>query len=255
MELSTAWFNYVNRLSGIDKAATQRMGEFVGSISNFSISNVEHMSLLIQEAYAVSSVYGEAAATLAAEMYDALGLASGMFLDPAEIAETASLAQVEWTVKGAAKTLNPSEVASAVGRLVKKAGVDTVLQNAKRDGAEVAWVPSGDTCAYCIALAGRGWRNADNSYKEHIHSNCDCTLATRFNEKTSIKGYDPQKYEDMYYSADLEGEAPTSKNRINALRREFYAKNKEEINANKRINYAERKARLNSSEAEEILVN
>ena len=86
MELTTAWVNYVNRLSAIDKAATNRLGEMVGKIPNFSFENPEHMALLVNEAYAVSNVYGEAAATLAAEMYDAIGLASGMFLDPAELA-------------------------------------------------------------------------------------------------------------------------------------------------------------------------
>lgn len=255
MELSTAWVKYVNRLSAIDKLATQKMGEVIGSIANFDFGNPEHMAVLIYEAYRISTTYGEAAATLAAEMYDAIGLASGMFLDPAEVAATARIAQVDWTVRGAAKTQNVHEVASAVGRLVKKAGVDTMLQNAKRDGAEVAWVPNGDTCAFCITLASRGWRDADSSYQEHIHSNCDCTLATRFNNQTSIKGYDPRKYEDMYYGADLDGQKATAKNRVNALRREFYAKNKEEINAQKRMNYAERKERLNSSEAEEINVN
>lgn len=255
MELSTAWVKYVNRLSAIDKLATQKMGEVIGSIANFDFGNPEHMAVLIYEAYRISTTYGEAAAALAAEMYDAIGLVSGMFLDPAEVAATARIAQVDWTVRGAAKTQNVHEVASAVGRLVKKAGVDTMLQNAKRDGAEVAWVPNGDTCAFCIALASRGWRDADSSYQEHIHSNCDCTLATRFNNQTSIKGYDPRKYEDMYYGADLDGQKATAKNRVNALRREFYAKNKEEINAQKRMNYAERKERLNSSEAEEINVN
>lgn len=255
MELSTAWVKYVNRLSAIDKLATDKMGEVISSIANFDFGNPEHMAVLIYEAYRISTTYGEAAATLAAEMYDAIGLASGMFLDPAEVAATARIAQVDWTVRGAAKTQNVHEVASAVGRLVKKAGVDTMLQNAKRDGAEVAWVPNGDTCAFCITLASRGWRDADSSYQEHIHSNCDCTLATRFNNQTSIKGYDPRKYEDMYYGADLDGQKATAKNRINALRREFYAKNKEEINAQKRMNYAERKERLNSSEAEEINVN
>lgn len=255
MELSTAWVKYVNRLSAIDKLATDKMGEVISSIANFDFGNPEHMAVLIYEAYRISTTYGEAAGTLAAEMYDAIGLASGMFLDPAEVAATARLAQVDWTVRGAAKTQNKKEVASAVGRLVKKVGVDTVLQNARRDGAEVAWVPNGDTCAFCIALASRGWRDADSSYQEHIHSNCDCTLATRFNNQTSIKGYDPRRYEDMYYGADLDGHPATAKNRINALRREFYAKNKDEINAQKRMAYAERRELLNSSEAEETDVN
>lgn len=260
MELTTAWVKYVNRLSDIDATATDKIAKFLTDFqniggSNFNYSNPKHMQALIDYAYGVSTTYGEAAAALACEMYDAVGLESGLFLDPAMPVDPADFQAVASTIVDAAGPRNDKIVASRVGRLVKKSGIDTVLQNAKRDGAEVAWVPSGDTCAFCIALASRGWRPADNSYQEHIHSNCNCTLATRFNNKTSIKGYDPRKYEDMYYGADLDGEKPTGKNRINAMRREFYAKNKEEINANKRMNYAERKERLNSSQAEEINVN
>jgi hypothetical protein len=59
----------------------------------------------------------------------------------------------------------------------------------------------------------------------------------------------------MYDNAPVEeGQKMTPKNRINAMRREAYAQNKEEINAQKRSAYAKRKE-LNSSEAEEINVN
>ena len=65
------------------------------------------------------------------------------------------------TVQGVAKTSrNPEEMGGAVGRLVKQAGADTTPQNALRVGAEFAWVPSGDTCAFCITLASRGWQRA-----------------------------------------------------------------------------------------------
>jgi hypothetical protein len=259
MELTTAWVNYVNRLSAIDQTATDKVGTFLTEFnrlgaSDFDYGNPKHMQALINYAYGVSTTYGEAAAALACEMYDAVGLASGVFVESAVPVDPPNIKDVAATIIDAAGARNNNIVASRVGRMVKKNGIDTVVQNAKRDGAEVAWVPRGDSCAFCITLASRGWQNA-NYYVEHIHSNCDCTLATRFNSSTSIKGYDPRKYEDMYYGADLDGERATAKNRINALRREFYAKNKEEINAQKRMNYAERKERLNSSEAEEINVN
>ena len=133
----------------------------------------------------------------------------------------------------------------AVGRLVKRAGADTTLKNAIRDGAEFAWVPSGDTCAFCITLASRGWRRASEKalkggHAEHIHSNCDCTYAVRFDGKSGVKGYDPEKYLATYEGA--EGDTP--KEKINALRRENYAAHKEEINARKRAAYAERKERM-----------
>ena len=143
----------------------------------------------------------------------------------------------------------------ALVHLVKMAGVDTMQQNAIRDGAYWAWIPSGDTCAFCITLASRGWQRASRNalkdgHAEHVHANCDCTYAVRFNERLSYEGYDPDRYLDMYNSAD--GDAP--KQRINALRREFYADNKEIINEQKRSAYTKRIER-NSSEAEEFNVD
>ena len=58
-------------------------------------------------------------------------------------------------------------------------------------------------------------------------------------------------YKRIYYGASLDGQAPTANNRLNAIRREAYAKNKEKINAQKRAAYQKRKE-LNSSQAEEM---
>jgi hypothetical protein len=142
-------------------------------------------------------------------------------------------------------------MANAIGRLVKQTGADTTLKNALRDGAEFAWIPSGDTCAFCITLASRGWQKASKAaikggHAEHIHANCDCTYAIRFDSSTNVRGYDPDKYREMYDDAD--GSSPKPK--INAMRREFYAENKEEINEQKRSAY-EKRQELNSSAAEE----
>ena len=128
--------------------------------------------------------------------------------------------------------------------MVKQAGADTTLRNALRDGAEFAWVPAGDTCAFCLTLASRGWQRASKKavkggHAEHIHSNCDCTYAIRFDGKGGVAGYDPDKYRAMYDAA--EGDTPREK--INAMRRENYAEHREEINAQKRAAYAERKER------------
>ena len=102
------------------------------------------------------------------------------------------------------------------------------MNNALRDGAQWAWIPSGDTCAFCIALASRGWQKASkkalkNGHAEHIHANCDCTYAVRFDNNLEVEGYDPKEYQKMYYGA--EGRTPEEK--INSMRRMFYAENKD----------------------------
>lgn len=260
MEISTAWVNYVNKMSQIDAEATKKVGEYISAHKGFDFANYRDMQDLINYSYGISLRYGEASASLACEMYDAVGLASGMFLEPAVPAEVAEYSEVAKAINGTGKTQNPEIVASSIGRLVKMAGQDTTLKNAIRDQAEFAWVTSGDTCAFCIAIASRGWQVASRAvlngdHADHIHGNCDCCFAIRFNSNTTYKGYDPDKLAEMYYDAPLkEGQKMTAKNRVNALRREFYAENKDKINAQKRAAYAKR-MELNSSQAEEKNVN
>ena len=132
-------------------------------------------------------------------------------------------------------------------KLVKQAGADTTVQNAVRDGAEWAWVPSGDSCAFCIALASRGWETASQkalkgNHAQHIHANCDCTYAIRFDGESKYESYNPAKYKEIYDNAS-DG---NSYEKINAIRREQYKLNKDEINASKRINYESLKSRKES---------
>jgi hypothetical protein len=143
-------------------------------------------------------------------------------------------------INGAIKQAGEGQVPQIVGRKVKQAGADTTLKNAIRDGAEFAWIPHGDTCAFCITLASRGWQTASEKalkegHAEHIHSNCDCEYAVRFSDRDGVRGYNPDFYKRIY---DNHG------GDINAIRREQYQKNKEKINEQKREAYAKRTERL-----------
>ena len=118
------------------------------------------------------------------------------------------------------------------------------MQNAVRDGAEWAWVPSGDSCAFCIALTSRGWETASQkalkgNHAQHIHANCDCTYAIRFDGESKYESYNPDKYKEIYDNAS-DG---NSYEKINAIRREKYKLNKDKINASKRMNYESLKSR------------
>ena len=192
---------------------------------------------------------------------------------PAEPAPTATFEETAKAVRGTQKNRRNS-VPDTVSRLTKQAAADTTLKNAQRDGAQFAWVPHGDTCAFCIALASRGWqymskRTLRNGHAEHIHANCNCEFAVRFNESTTVAGYDEDYYKTMFKDVPLDnwntpdGKPPAGSNdanrplyerRVNALRREAYAENKEQINAQKRAAY-EKREELNNSAAEEIYVD
>ena len=253
---SKAWKNYIGiqrRLS--DRAATEMLAMLTKLSAQYEegvITLEEYQNAAIDYAYALATKYGEGAGSAACELYDAIAELQGANVPPAVPADTATVSEAAKAVVGTMKTGNDNIVASSVGRMVKLVGVDTIQKNALRDGAEWAWIPMGDTCAFCLTLASRGWQKASKKaikggHAEHVHANCDCTYAIRFKPNIDVEGYDPKKYLDMYYDAD----GGTPRDRINAMRREFYKENKEAINAQKRSAYAKRMER-NSSAAEEV---
>lgn len=236
----TTWREkFIARLRKINEAAVATVLEY---LTSHRLITLQDWNALIDYAYSVSSAYGESAASIACEFYDAVAAASNANIPSAEPAPTASYQEVAKAIRGTGKSENIDLMANSIGRLVKMAGVDTTMQNALRDGAEWAWIPSGDTCAFCMVLASRGWQKASKKaikggHAEHIHANCDCTYAVRFNPETNVEGYDSTLFLDIYENA--EGDNPEEK--INSMRRALYTENKDEINEQKRENYAANK--------------
>ncbi len=227
---ANAWNEYITRLSRLNRKAGQLMRQYIDT------HGTGDADALIAYAAALVTKYGEGSAELACQMYDALAEAQGALVPAAEPAATANYGEVARMVN-ATKDQNPASLPNGVSRLVKRAGADTTLKNARRDGAEWAWVPHGDTCPFCITLASNGWQKASSKvlkggHAQHIHANCDCEFAIRFDHKTTVAGYDPEKYLAQYNAAGGD---------INKMRRVNYAANKERINAQKRAAYAARK--------------
>ena len=230
------WLKYIRKLSAIDRKAADAMQFWMDENPDADVDE------LVYTAHLLTDRYGEAAASLACEMYDATAAAQGAAVPPAEPAETATYDETSKAVRGTIKNQR-NTVPATVGRLVKQAGADTMLKNAARDGAEWAWVPNGDTCAFCMMLASNGWQRqgrkaARGQHAEHIHANCDCTYAVRFDGKSTVEGYgDGEAYRERYYGADLDhwntpdGKPPAGnstgsqdlwKQRLNAMRRAEY---------------------------------
>lgn len=238
---ATAWAAYTQQLAKLNKKAGQLMADYIAT------HGTGDTDALIAYAHALVTKYGEGSAELACQMYDALAAAAKAGVPAAEPAQPASYGEVARMVQ-ATKASQP-QMQQGVSRLVKRAGADTTLKNALRDGAEWAWVPQGDTCAFCLTLASRGWQKASQAaikggHAEHIHANCDCEYAIRFDGRSTVAGYDPDKYLRQYRAADGD---------INKLRRVNYAANKERINAQKRAAYAARKAAFTSTQNRAIL--
>lgn len=231
-----AWTEFARKLAAVNETAAQLMWDWL------KLNGTGNLEAAVQYAFALAETYGEAAAALACEMYDAAALFYGVTVPPAIPADGPIEERLRAAIIKAVEEA-PVTIPAIVGRTVKQQAADTTLQNAQRDGAEWAWVPIGDTCAFCITLASRGWQHqskaAKTAHAEHIHNNCDCTYAVRFSKKDGVAGYDPQKYLDMYNNAS-DSQKPQDK--INAMRREAYAADKDAINAQKRAAYAERRA-------------
>ena len=238
---ATAWAAYTQQLAKLNKKAGQLMADYIAA------HGTGDTDALIAYAHALVTKYGEGSAELACQMYDALAAAAKAGVPAAEPAQPASYGEVARMVQ-ATKASQP-QMQQGVSRLVKRAGADTTLKNALRDGAEFAWIPQGDTCAFCLTLASRGWQKASQAaikggHAEHIHANCDCEYAIRFDGRSTVAGYDPDEYLHRYRAADGD---------INKLRRVNYAANKERINAQKRAAYAARKAAFTSTQNRAIL--
>ena len=214
------------RLARLNQRAGQLMADYIAA------HGTGDTDALIAYAHALVTKYGEGSAELACQMYDALAAAAKAGVPAAEPAQPASYGEVARMVQ--ATKASQSQMQQGVSRLVKRAGADTTLKNALRDGAEFAWIPQGDTCAFCLTLASRGWQKASQAaikggHAEHIHANCDCEYAIRFDGRSTVAGYDPDEYLRRYRAAGSD---------VNALRRVNYAKNRERINAQKRAAYA-----------------
>ena len=240
-----AWVEYITKMSQISQKAADLMQSWVQK------NGLENDKALLEYAYALSQHYGQAIGALSCQMYEATAAAQGVIVPTAEVADLPDYGEVAKAVKGTKKQ-SPNNIPGTLAKLVKQVGADTTLKNAERDGAQFAWVPHGDTCAFCITLASRGWQYKSkkamrNGHAEHIHAHCDCEYAVRFDGKSTVAGYDPDKYLEEYYDANGD---------INEMRRKRYAQNKDAINARKRELYASKKAeKLEKLRRSDILIS
>ena len=95
---------------------------------------------------------------------------------------------------------------------VQRAAGQTTLNLGQADPRKprYARVPTGnETCLFCIMLAGLGFHystyqkaggGADHGTElDHYHANCDCRIVPSW-EGSTVEGYDPKAYADMFYS-------------------------------------------------------
>lgn len=90
-----------------------------------------------------------------------------------------------------------------VGRMVNDASKSRMYDYGARDPLKprFARVPSGaETCAWCLAIAGLGFRFKSADTALHSHANCDCVAVPSWGG-SGVQGYAPKEYADRYNSA------------------------------------------------------
>ncbi|MBQ9002197.1 MAG: hypothetical protein IJ087_10120 [Eggerthellaceae bacterium] len=243
-----AWEGYTRRLEAQRAAAYDDAYEWVvRNVPSRGRLDMKRLRLMMVEA---ANHHGKSTAALAATWFDQMARAEGADAMKAVPVNDTAKTRVKRMAICSNKALPKLEagdvegfaraIASAVAADVKRQATNTVMLNAQKNGAEYAWIPGGaETCAFCIALAANGWQPAAKAtamgeHADHIHDNCECEFAIRFNESTEYGAYDAQKYADIYGDAD----GRSSQDKINSIRRELYAENRDKINEQHRERYA-----------------
>jgi hypothetical protein len=159
-------------------------------------------------------LYGQAAATVAADWYENIRARDVDGTYSASLADSPPAEQVQESVRyqaGQLFTDNPESMlvsmSGAVQRYVVNTGRETIRANAGGDPAKprYARIPTGaKTCAFCSLLASRGFVYASESTAgefDKYHHKCDCQAVADFSDDPRIEGYDPAQLYDLYQSA------------------------------------------------------
>lgn len=159
------------------------------------------------------AAYGPMAASLALDHYEASRAAAGVSRPFRPVmAPMPPLEQLMRSAGWAAAPLfgaAPDPAASlgrlegATQRLVQAPGRDTLIDNAARDGARWARMPSGaTTCAWCLVLASRGpayESREDAGGGDAWHDDCDCQPVVTWGDEPLP--YDPEPLYQQYLDA------------------------------------------------------
>lgn len=128
------------------------------------------------------------------------------------------------------RNLDSDGLRKLAGQIVRHTARLTIENSAAADPTRprYARVPSGPkTCAFCTMLASRGFaystEKTAGGEDEKYHDSCDCMIIPSWG-KTNIKGYDPNKYRQMYETAKSRVGSTDAK-KIAQWMRHMYARN------------------------------
>lgn len=195
--------------------------------------------LLQAEMPSMIAVWGEAAATIAAEYFEELIDAPAVLADP--VAPGAVESMVGWAVgplygvkqdDGSVTPPDPGKarrnLEGGAQRYILNTGRNTIRYSAENTpGVGWARVLQGEeNCAFCVVLSSRGgvYASAETAGAKSTsgndprvqlgdawHSGCDCQIIAIRDDSDYPEGFSPDKYYDMYMEARRNADAKVLK--------------------------------------------
>lgn len=199
----------------------RRLEAWMAQIPGASVAEMrEYAASCVADA---ATAYGDAASSIAADLYDELARRSGDTLSPAVIDTSDVRPYIEkearWQagklVDGALTGFIKGMSACAFDQVSRRAN-QTMRLNASRDGLRYARVPMGaETCTFCAMLASRGYvyrsRALAGGEGNHYHANCRCKVVPE--TAGTVEGYDPVEWAARWHAmreVDADGSRSTA---------------------------------------------
>lgn len=203
----SAYTEYFAAVKACSNAAQRELASVWNSLDLSDPAGARNIMLELLPA--IVERYGDAAATAAAEMYEAVMYAELGTARNVAIAANDTLGMMNSVRFAAGLVFNgeharaASTLARALDYYVKRPARDTVIDNVavdRRLGARWARVPQGiETCEFCIMLASRGFvYHSKSDAIDGYHTDCDCMPVVSFSDDPYVEGYDPEHYYDLY---------------------------------------------------------
>lgn len=168
---------------------------------------------LIAVVPALVEQYGEVAASVAADWYEAERAEAGV-RGPytATMAQTTDPDVTEQMIRRTAEHLFTDNPLAMLGPLALSAGKyavepsrSTIVLNARNERVRWARVPTGVVnCAFCLTMASRGFVYLSPERAglyDKYHPKCDCVPTPDWSDSPQLEGYEPDELYSRYYEA------------------------------------------------------
>lgn len=228
-EAFDAYNNAVADMSdGLSEQCAARVLAFCETHPDATVAEIREFAIEVMDGFV--QVAGEAAATLAAEWYDARMGEEGLALPAAITAVVYSLDKIEDVARYQARKLVRGDMegfAERCGEYVRNEALaslnETIIANVARDapkGVRYARVTTGRSdCAFCLMLESRGAvyhsRKTAGEMKRY-HRGCDCKVVPGVADDEFailVEGHDPREAYDRWQELEKEAEAAREEKR------------------------------------------